>query len=58
MKILSVLLTDTELADIVVKHLEENGHELIKHFEIVYYGEDCCEIGFGTTKQIKGKQND
>jgi len=58
MKISSVLLSDNELADIVVKHLEEKGHELIKPFEIVYYGEDCCEIGFGTTKQIKGKQND
>jgi len=58
MKTTSVLLTDTELADIVVKHLEKKGHEPVEPFEIIYYGEDCCEIGFGTTQQIKGKQND
>ena len=55
MKTTSVLLTDTELADLVFKHLEEKGYKLIKPFEIIYYGEDCCEIGFGTTQQIKGK---
>jgi len=55
MKTTSVLLSDTELADIVVKHLEKKGHELVKPFDIIYYGEDCCEIGFGTTQQIKGK---
>jgi len=56
MKTSSVLLSDTELADIVVKHLEKKGHELVKPFDIIYYGEDCCEIGFGTTN--KGRQND
>lgn len=51
MKITSVLLSDVELADIIVKHLEEKGHKLVKPFEIVYYGEDCCEIGFGTKQK-------